>query len=253
MRRIRVTIAYDGTAYHGWQSQPGLVTIQQTIEDVLAVVEGKPVQIMASGRTDAGVHAHGQVAAFNLHNRIPCDNLRKAVNRLLPHDIRIVDCRVAASESFHPRFDATAKTYEYRLYRGEVCPPMLRRYVAHHPYPLNEAAMNEAARLLEGEHDFRAYAATDPQAGENKVRTIYSSIGESRTAEDLWVYRVRGTGFLKHMVRNIVGVLLQVGQGNVTNEGIAARLQPGCGIPAGPRAAASGLALVSVEYPEDLE
>jgi tRNA pseudouridine38-40 synthase len=246
-RRIRATIAYDGTAYHGWQAQPGLVTIQQTLEDVLKIVEERPVQVAASGRTDAGVHAHGQVIAFDLDNPIPCDNLRKAVNRLLPRDIRILDF-AETHEAFNPRYDAIAKTYEYRIYRGEVCPPMLHRYVYHHPFPLDEDLMNAAAPLLEGEHDFRAFAAKNPQASENKVRTIYSSVGESRGDRNEWVYRVRGSGFLKHMVRNIVGVLLQVGQGNVTNDGVVARLRPGCGIPAGPRAAAQGLALVSVEY-----
>ncbi len=247
-RRIRATIAYDGTAYHGWQAQPGLVTIQQTIEDVLTIVDERHVEAAASGRTDAGVHAHGQVIAFDFENPIPCENLQKALNRLLPRDIRVVDVADTHAD-FHPRFDAIAKTYEYRVYRGEVCPPMLHRYVLHHPYPLNEDWMNAAAPLLEGEHDFHAFAAKNPQAGENKVRTIFSSVGESRKDRNEWVYRVRGSGFLKHMVRNIVGVLLQVGRGNVTNKGVVARLQPGCGIPCGPRAEPQGLSLVSVEYP----
>ena len=253
MRRIRATIAYDGTDYHGWQSQQGLVTVQQTLEDVLAIVEEKPVEVFASGRTDAGVHAQGQVVAFDLENPIPCGSLRKAVNRWLPRDIRVLEFREAAVETFHPRYDAIAKTYEYRIYRGEVCPPMLHRYVYHHPFPLNEELMNAAAPLLVGEHDFRAYAATNPQASDNKVREIFSSVGESCRDRHEWVYRVRGSGFLKHMVRNIIGVLLQVGQGNVTDEGVVARLRPGCGIPAGPRAAPQGLTLVSVEYPEALE
>lgn len=253
MRRIRVTIAYDGTAYHGWQTQDGCVTIQQTIEDALAIVEGKPVPLTASGRTDAGVHAHAQVGAFDLENRIPCYNLRKALNRLLPRDIRIVDCTVAATESFHPRYDATAKNYEYRMHCGEVCPPMVQRYAYHHPFPLDLEKMNAAAPLLEGTHDFRSFAAKNPHAGENKVRTIFSSRGEWRRDEQQWIYRVRGSGFLKYMVRNIVGVLLQVGVGNVSHEGIRARLRAGSGIPAGPTAPANGLCLVSVEYPEALE
>jgi tRNA pseudouridine38-40 synthase len=253
MRRIRATVAYDGTDYHGWQSQPGLVTVQQTIEDALARVEGKPVELVASGRTDAGVHAHGQVAAFSLENPMPHYNLRKVLNRMLPPDIRILECRDAARETFHPRFDAIAKTYEYRIHRGEVCPPMLQRYVYHHPFPLSEDLMTAAAPLFEGTHDFRSFAAKNPKASDDKVRTVFSSRAEWRPEESLWIYRVRGSGFLKYMVRNIVGVLLQVGMGNITQAGVLARLDARNRIPSGPTVAPSGLALVSVEYPEALE
>jgi tRNA pseudouridine38-40 synthase len=247
-RRIRIDVAYDGTAYKGWQVQPGLPTIQQALEEVVSGIEGKPVHVAASGRTDAGVHAIGQVAAFTLENPIPCDNLRKAINRLLPEDIRIMRVAVVHAD-FHPRFDAIAKTYEYRIWRPEICPPMERRFVHHHPYPLDEQALHQAAPLLEGEHDFSAFAASDDSdhAGESKVRTIFSS--RSHRDGDKLIYRVRGSGFLKHMVRNILGVLLQVGRGNIAREGVEARLQPGCGIPAGPTAPARGLFLISVEYP----
>src|SRR5258708_7080805 len=120
MRRIRIDLAYDGTDYHGWQVQPGLPTIQGTLEDVIANIEGKRVQVAGSGRTDAGVHALAQVAAFSLENPLPVANLRKAMNRLLPRDIRLT-CAQEVLLDFHPRFDAKAKTYEYRIYRGEVC------------------------------------------------------------------------------------------------------------------------------------
>ena len=161
MRRIRITVSYDGTDYHGWQVQPGVATIQRTLEEVLSEIEGDVVHVDGSGRTDAGVHALAQVAAFRLTNPIPLPNLKKAMNRLLPRDIRVLET-AEAHDSFHPRYDAIAKTYEYRLLRAEICPPFDRRYVYHYPYPLDEARMIEAARLLEGEHDFSAFAAADP-------------------------------------------------------------------------------------------
>src|SRR5580704_3824314 len=135
MRRIKILVSYDGTAYHGWQVQPGLPTIQGALEQVLSQMEGRPVQVAGSGRTDAGVHAVGQVAAFTIANPIPVDNLRRAVNRLLPRDIRVLSVEEAAPD-FHPRFQARRKTYEYRIFRGEICSPFERRYVCHHPYPL---------------------------------------------------------------------------------------------------------------------
>jgi tRNA pseudouridine38-40 synthase len=247
MRRIRITVAYDGTDYHGWQVQPGLPTIQGTLESVASEIEGARVHVEGSGRTDAGVHALAQVAAFSLSNPIPVENLRKAMNRLLPRDIRVLEAAEAAPD-FHPRFQAKAKTYEYRIHRAEICPPFIRRYVHHHPYPLDEARIVELAPLFRGEHDFSAFAASDEkdELGLSKVRAIYSSCAEKR--EDLLIYRVRGGGFLKHMVRNIVGVLLEAGKGNLTRADVERRLQPGCAIPPGPSAPARGLFLMSVEY-----
>src|SRR5215472_8522246 len=172
-RRIRITLSYDGTGYHGWQVQPELPTIQGVLEAVLAEIESAPVSVHGSGRTDAGVHALAQVAAFNLDNPIPVANLLRAMNRLLTPDIRITTAE-EAREDFHPRFEAKAKTYEYRIFRGEICPPFERRYVYHHPYPLRVDEMIAAAPLLEGEHDFTAFAATDDrdELGASKVRTI---------------------------------------------------------------------------------
>jgi tRNA pseudouridine38-40 synthase len=247
VRRIRITLSYDGTNYHGWQIQPELETIQGALEAVLAEIEGAPVRVEGSGRTDAGVHALAQVAAFSLTNPIPPENLRKAVNRLLPRDIRVLSVEDAPPD-FHPRYDARAKTYEYRILRAEVCPPFERLYVHHHPYPLNEPLMAELAPLLEGEHDFSAFAAADPadDLGRSKRRNIFSSRLER--SGDLLIYRVRGGGFLKHMVRNIVGVLLEAGKDNLDRAGFEARLAPGCMIPVGPTAPARGLFLVGVEY-----
>jgi tRNA pseudouridine38-40 synthase len=247
MRRIKILVTYDGTDYHGWQVQPGLPTIQGVLEQVIAQIEGRSVPVAGSGRTDAGVHAIGQVAAFSIENPIPVDNLRRAVNRLLPRDIRVLSAEEALLD-FHPRFQAKRKTYEYRIFRGEICSPFERRYVCHHPYPLATGKMIAAAPLLEGEHDFAAFAASDDrdELELSKVRTIFCS---RLTLEgDRLIYRVTGSGFLKHMVRNIVGVLLEVGKGNLDRAGFLARLQPGCAIPAGPTAPARGLFLESVEY-----
>jgi len=247
MRRIRVTIAYDGTDYHGWQVQPELKTIQGTLEQVFGGIEGRPVHVAGSGRTDAGVHALAQVAAIDMENPIPLDNLRRAANRLLPPDIRVT--RVAeASPDFNPRYDAQRKTYEYRIFRGEICPPFERRYVTHHPYPLDVERMLEGALFFEGQHDFSAFAASDErdELRVSKVRTVFCS-KLSLEAERM-IYRVTGSGFLKHMVRNMVGVLLEVGKGNVDRNGVLARLEPGCAIPPGPTAPARGLFLISVEY-----
>jgi len=193
------------------------------------------------------VHALAQVAAFSIGNPIPAENLKRAMNRLLPHSIRVLAVEEAAAD-FHPRFHARAKTYEYRIWRGEICSPFERHYVLHHPYPLNLEPMIEAARILEGEHDFTAFAASDErdEEGASKVRTIFSSRLES-VGERL-VYRVRGSGFLKHMVRNIVGTLLEVGKGNLDAAGVRALLGPGVTVKAGPTAPARGLFLVGVEY-----
>jgi tRNA pseudouridine38-40 synthase len=239
-RRIRITVAFDGTDYHGWQIQPGLPTIQGTIEEIISGIESQPVRVEASGRTDAGVHALAQVAAFTIENPIPVDNLRRAMNRLLPASVRILRVEEAHAD-FHPRFYAVAKTYRYTIFRDEVCPPLEWRYVYHHPYPLDEDAMAVAARVYEGEHDFTAFAAADHRSSETpcKVRTIFNSAIE-RQGNKL-IYTVRGNGFLKHMVRNIVGTLLEVGRGN-----IPAHILP---VKSGRTAPAKGLTMVSVEYP----
>jgi tRNA pseudouridine38-40 synthase len=239
-RRIRITLSYDGTDFHGWQVQPGLATIQGTLEEIIGGMEGRAVHVAGSGRTDAGVHARAQVAAFTIGNPIPVENLQRAVNRLLPPAIRVIDA-VETHDRFHPRFDAVSKTYRYRLFRAPVCPPFEWRYVHHHPYPLNEDAMAKAAREFEGEHDFTVFAAADEKNGEgrSKVRTIFHSRLER--CGDWLDYTVCGSGFLKHMVRNMVGTLIEAGRGNIDFAG---------GIPGkcGPTAPAKGLMLMEVEY-----
>jgi tRNA pseudouridine38-40 synthase len=243
MRRIRLKLAYDGSNFHGWQVQPGLPTIQGVLEEVLSSIEGTPVHVAGSGRTDAGVHALDQVAAVTLTNPIPVDNLRRAANRLLPPSVRVLHADEVA-QSFHPRFDAKAKTYEYRVVRSEVCRPFDWPYAHHYPYPLDEERMALAAALFAGEHDFSAFAASDDRdaEGRSKVRTIYASTLERKG--ELLIYRVRGSGFLKHMVRNLVGTMLEAGRGNLTD---LTKLPER----SGPTAPAKGLFLISVEYGDE--
>ena len=240
MRRIKIKVAYDGGGFHGWQVQPGLATIQGTLEQIVSEIEGRPVHVAGSGRTDAGVHALEQVAAFTFDNPIPLLNLRRAVNRLLPPAIRVLSAEEFPPE-FHPRFDAKAKTYEYRIVRGEVCSPFEWPYAHHYPYPLQEDRMVLLARVFEGEHDFTAFAAADERdaEGKSKVRCVFGSTLE--TSGGRMTYRIRGSGFLKHMVRNIVGTLIEAGKGNVEDP---SSLPPRCG----PTAPAKGLFLVNVEY-----
>ncbi len=187
VRRLRFQVAYDGTEFHGWQVQPGLPTIQGLLEEVIGSIEGKPVHVHGSGRTDAGVHALAQVAAVTLENPIPPENFRRAVNRLLPRSIRISQI-CETNPNFHPRFDARRKTYEYRIFRDEVCSPFDRHFVHHYPYPLDEMAIIGAAPLLEGEHDFSAFAASDErdELGVSKRRTIFLSVWARK--ENILVY-----------------------------------------------------------------
>ena len=244
MRNLSIKLAYDGTDFHGWQVQPNQSTIQGALQEALAEIEGTTVEVHGSGRTDAGVHALGQVASFHLKNAIPADNLRKAMNRLLPDAIRVLQAEEADTD-FHPRRCAVSKTYEYRILRGEVCPPFSSRYVYHHPYPLNEEAMVQAANAFAGTRDFRSLAAAGEEK-ESTVRTIFSS--ELEKGGDFLTYRVRGDGFLYRMVRNIVGTLLEVGRGNLAADDIGRILAAKQRSQAGPTVPARGLFLLEVEF-----
>ena len=244
MRRIRIHLAYDGGPFHGWQVQPGLPTIQGFLEEIVSGMEGKPVHVAGSGRTDAGVHALAQVAAFSIENPIPLLNLLRAMNRLLPVAIRVISTEEVHAD-FHPRFDAVSKTYEYRMVREEVCSPFEWPYVYHHPYILDEERIVRLAHVFEGEHDFTAFATGDPrdEEGKSKVRTIFESVVERSPGRV--TFRVRGSGFLKHMVRNIVGTLIEAGRGNLQDLSV---LPSRCGA----TAPAKGLFLVKVEYPDEV-
>lgn len=251
MRRIKITVAYDGTDFHGWQLQPGLPTIQGALENIVAEIEGSPVHVAGSGRTDAGVHALAQVAAFSLENPIPLYNLRKAMNRLLPPAIRVLTAEEAHAD-FHPRFHAIAKTYQYRIHREAIVPPFDWRYVHHFPYPLDEQLVADLAPLVEGQHDFSAFAASDDSdhLGRSKVRKIFAS--RCWRSGDRLIYEVRGSGFLKHMVRNIVGALLEAGKGNLSAEDLRGLLTAG-NRPQFAAAPSKGLFLIGVEYGREIE
>ena len=260
MRNLKLILSYDGAEFAGWQVQPGRTTVQGALASAIGRLSGENVLPQGSGRTDAGVHALAQVASFWTASVIPAENWVRALNDILPASIRVLEVTEAAPE-FHARTSARAKTYRYRIYRGAICPPFLARYVWHYPYPLEESAMVAAAGVIVGEHDFTSFAAVDPErvermaAGEDvqtsnirttNVRTIFSSRW-SREGEEL-IYTVRGSGFLHHMVRNLVGTFLLMGKGTVSLEDLRRILDARERTAAGPTAPASGLYLVAVEY-----
>ena len=251
MRNLKLTLAYDGFEYHGWQVQPGASTIQGMLAAAVARITGEQNVPQGSGRTDAGVHALAQVATVAVDSPIPVANLVIALNDILPPAIRVLEV-TEVPENFHARKSAKAKTYRYRIYRGDICPPFLARYVYHHPYPLDEAAMRAAGAMVEGEHDFASFAAVDPErerenAQVSNVRTIFSSQWERQGDE--FLYTVRGSGFLHHMVRNLVGAFLLVGKGTLDAAALR-RILAACDRSANPGATApaAGLYLVNVEY-----
>jgi tRNA pseudouridine38-40 synthase len=249
MRNLKLTLAYDGTDFKGWQVQPYAPTIQATLATAIGRITGEKVLPQGSGRTDAGVHALAQVASVATNSVIPAANLVIALNDTLPPAIRILDVQEVPTD-FHARKSARAKSYRYRMYRKNICSPFLARYVWHYPYPLNEDAMCTAAPLIEGEHDFTSFAAVDPERGlgneGSNVRRIFSSIWR-RDGDEL-IYEVRGNGFLHHMVRNLVGTFLLVGKGTLKPEDVVRILQAKDRSAAGATAPASGLYLVAVEY-----
>jgi tRNA pseudouridine38-40 synthase len=249
MRNLKLTLAYDGTDFKGWQVQPDAPTIQATLAFAIGRITGENVLPQGSGRTDAGVHALAQVASFTTNSVIPAANLVIALNDTLPPAIRILDVQEVPPD-FHARKSARAKTYRYRMYRNSICLPFLARYVWHYPYPLNEEAMRTAASLIEGEHDFTSFAAVDPERGSgdqgSNVRRVFSSMWR-RDGDEL-IYEVRGNGFLHHMVRNLIGTFLLVGKGTLKPEDVLGILQAKNRSAAGATAPASGLYLVGVEY-----
>jgi tRNA pseudouridine38-40 synthase len=248
MRNLKLTIAYDGTDFAGWQVQPEAATVQGTLSSAIGRITGEKVLPQGSGRTDAGVHALAQVATFQTGSVIPVGNFVIALNDILPASIRVLAVEEVTAE-FHPRKSAQVKTYRYRIHREAICPPFLARYVWHYPYPLDENAMRDAAPMVEGEHDFTSFAAVDPERGRegiSNVRRIFSSRWQRESSE--LMYEVRGNGFLHHMVRNLVGTFLLVGKGTLKLADVSRILETRDRSAAGATAPASGLYLVNVEY-----
>ncbi len=263
--RWKLTLCYDGSPFAGWQVQPGHRTVQGELARAIRRVTGESTLPQGSGRTDAGVHALGQVASVLLHGAVPPANLQRALNNVLPPAIRILKAEHAEAD-FHARHSAIRKTYEYRIYRGPLCPPWQAPYLCRYTFALQLEPMQHAASAVLGTHDFCSFQAPEPDGTARALRagrppraeahpisrgtqrTLYLSEWET-PAPDILVYRVCGSGFLHHMVRNLVGTFLAVGRGQIAPAALPAILAARSRTAAGPTAPASGLWLHSVEYP----
>jgi tRNA pseudouridine38-40 synthase len=250
MRNLKLILSYDGSDFAGWQVQPDASTVQGTLASAIGRITGEKVLPQGSGRTDSGVHALAQVVTFVTESTVPAANFVKALNDVLPASVRVLEVEEVTAD-FHARHSALAKTYRYRICRSAICSPFLARYVWHYPFPLDEAAMMGAQDIIEGEHDFTSFAAVDPERrreGEpaSNLRRIFSSAWERQ--EDEFVYTVRGSGFLHHMVRNLVGTFILVGKGTLKAEDLRRILEARNRSAAGATAPPSGLYLVKVEY-----
>lgn len=247
MRTLKLTVQYDGTDYVGWQRQPNGTSIQALIEDALEPIEGSRVTVHGAGRTDAGVHALGQVASVTMQASLDTFTLARALNAVLPQDVRIVGAEVAPA-GFHARFSAVTKTYEYRIVNAPLVSPFIHRYAWHVVQPLAIEPMREAAAALVGLHDFAAFQAAGSHV-DSTERLIERLEWEDGGGYDLpLVMRISGDGFLRHMVRNIVGTLVEVGTGRWPAPCVAEILASGDRTLAGPTAPARGLFLVRVDY-----
>jgi tRNA pseudouridine38-40 synthase len=262
MRSIKLVLAYDGTDFHGWQVQPGKPTIQGAVNDVLRRITQEKITVHGAGRTDAGVHAEGQVAHFKTLSEMGAREFQRALNALLPPAIRVVGAE-EAERNFHARHQAVVKTYSYRIYRGAIVPPFLWRYVLHYPYLLDEEAMSRAARVFEGEHDFTSFSApggADAEGQEEKrspVKRIIESAfhvarndAETSGAQSSYelIYTVRGRSFLRYMVRKLVGTLLEVGRGRMSEQDIVALFALRDRSKSGPTVPPHGLTMKRVDY-----
>jgi len=251
MRSIRLIVAYDGGDYAGWQIQPGQVTVQEVLEGAIGKVTGEPARAVASGRTDAGVHALGQVVGFRTASRLPADVLRRALNAELPCDVAVLDAR-EAPEGFHPIRDAVRKRYRYVIHDGPVRDVFGRRYCWHYRSRLDAAAMQRAAGALLGRHDFRSFE-TGGAPRNDSIRTIYDLEVERGRGEggDRITVEVEADGFLYNMVRAIVGSLVDVGRGAQDASWLARVLAARDRRQAGPTAPPQGLFLVRVELKDE--
>lgn len=245
MRNIKLTIAYDGTAYHGWQIQRNARTIQGVLQEKIGIITGETISLIGSGRTDAGVHALGQVANFRTESRIPRDALKRGLNSLTPDDIAVQRVE-EVGDDFHARYSARSKLYEYRILNTPVPSPIQRNFSWHVSQRLNLGKMEEAGGSLLGTHDFSSFRAAQTD-NLNPVRTLMTlEIG--RRKDHMLTIRTRANGFLKHMVRNIVGTLVDVGRGRLTPDEFEAIRDARDRTRAGMAAPSHGLFLVEVEY-----
>lgn len=245
-KRVRLTVAYDGTNYHGWQIQKNGITIESELNRCLSALLGEPICVIGASRTDSGVHALGNIAVFDTGNRMPAEKISYALNQRLPEDIRIQRSEEVPAD-WHPRHCDSRKTYEYRIYRGQFPMPVKRLYALFSYHRLDVEKMQEAASYLEGEHDFKSFCQTGAQV-ESTVRTLYS-VKVLEQGEDL-VIQVCGNGFLYNMVRIIAGTLMEIGQGKRAPEEIRTILEARDRAAAGPTAPAHGLLLVKYEFAE---
>jgi tRNA pseudouridine38-40 synthase len=253
MQTVKLTIAYDGSDFHGWQLQPGLPTIQGALHDAIRQITQEPITIHGASRTDAGVHALGQVAHFKTHSTLDAQEIQRGLNALLPPTVRVVAAQ-EVGQDFHARWLAQGKTYRYRIYRGEVLPPFDHRRVFHYPWPLDEAAMSAAARAFEGQHDFSSFAASTGSEEDDKDRDMQRIIHSSEIVRDPnhdeIAYVVRGRSFLRYMVRKIVGTLIEVGKGRLAPTDIPEIFAARDRSRSGPTVPPEGLYLVALEYPD---
>ncbi len=247
MQRVMLTVAYDGTNYNGWALQPGATTIEGMLNRAIHALTGEEIRVIGASRTDAGVHAYGNLAVFDTESSIPGDRFSYALNHMLPEDIRIVSSRQVPAE-FHPRHCHSVKTYEYHILNSAYRIPTKRLYSCYNNMPMDVERMNQAGRYLVGEHDFTSFCNVDSQA-ETHVRTLYE-VSAARQ-DDMIIIRVRGNGFLYNMVRIIAGTLMQIGRGKGTPEDIMQMLEKKDRGAAGPTAPACGLFLAGYEINVD--
>jgi tRNA pseudouridine38-40 synthase len=244
MQNFKITIQYDGTNYHGWQLQANARTIQGELTRVLTLLDHRPVTVHGAGRTDAGVHAEGQVASVSIERNFDPVDLREAINGNLDHDIRVTEVEPAL-ETFNARYSAKQKTYQYRIWTGDVVSPFVYRYVYHYRAPLDIGEMRRAATALIGRHDFSAFTIAHSEA-EDHIRLLTRLDVEQEATEVSIV--AAASGFLRYMVRTIAGTLIDVGRGSRTAAGVREILDSRDRENAGPSAPARGLTLVRVDY-----
>ena len=244
LRRIMLTVSYDGTNYHGWQYQPGSITVEQVLNEALSELTGEAIEVSGSSRTDAGVHALGNLCVFDTYSRIPAEKFPYALNQRLPEDIRIQKGEDVADD-FHPRFVETRKTYEYRILNTKFEIPLKRINTYHYYIPLDENKMNAAGKYLIGEHDFTSFCSVNAQS-ETRVRTI-TDLSVVREGDEI-VIRVTGNGFLYNMVRIIAGTLIDVGRGQIEVDSLPNIIEAKDRAKSGPTAPPQGLTLIGYQF-----